>query len=201
MKLYKYRSLQNLWHALDTVVNQRLYCAPWIDLNDPLEGRYEVYFGNKVKDPDRLVGKIEGKRKKFRIASLSSDPTNFLLWSHYADGHKGIAVEVDIPETSPDLFQVIYSPFSSIFSDSLQLKEDMRHIFNGKTEEWEYEREYRVVTTRDHFKLAVPVEKILIGPLVPDDRRKILRAILPDSVQLIPMELDRVHGALSVSEP
>jgi hypothetical protein len=201
MKFYKYRSLQNLWHVLDVAVNQRLYCAPWIDLNDPLEGRYEAYFGNKVKDPDRLVGKIEGKRNKYRIASLSSDPENFLLWSHYADGHKGVAIEVEIPEENPDLFKVIYSPFSSIFSDSIQLKEDMRHIFNGKTEEWEYEREYRIVTTREHFKIGAPISKILLGPLVPEGRRKILRAILPDSVQLVTMELDRGQGTLRVSGP
>ncbi|HEY2344359.1 MAG TPA: DUF2971 domain-containing protein [Xanthomonadaceae bacterium] len=200
MKLYKYRSLENLWHCLDIVVNQRLHCAPWIELNDPLEGRYEVYFGNKVKDPQRLIGKIEWKRQKFRIASLSSDPKNFLLWSHYADGHKGVVVEVDIPETHPDLFQVIYSPFASIFSEAIQLKDDMRHIFNGKTEEWEYEREYRVVTTREHFKLDTPVKKVLLGPLVPEDRRKILRAILPKSVQLVPMELDREQGTLHVNE-
>lgn len=199
MKLYKYRSLQNLWHVLDTVVNQRLYCARWGELNDPLEGRYEVYFGNKVKDPQRLVGKIEGKRDKFRIASLSSDPTNFLLWSHYADGHKGVAIEVEIPELHPDLFEITYSPFSSIFSESVQLKEDMRHIFNGKTEEWEYEREYRVITTREHFKLDSPIMRILVGPLVSESRRKILRTILPDSVQLVPMELDRGQGTLHLT--
>ena len=201
MKLYKYRSLQSLWHCLDIVVNQRLYCAPWIELNDPLEGRYEVYFGNKVKDQERLVGKVERKRQKFRIASLPSDLTNFLLWSHYADGHKGVAIEVEVPERHPDLVQVIYSPFSSIFSDAIQLKEDMRHIFNGKTEEWEYEREYRIVTTREHFKLDSPVQKVPLGPLVPEDHRKILRAILPKSVQLVAMELDRGQGTLRVSEP
>ena len=112
-----------------------------------------------------------------------------------------MAIEVDIPEGHTDLFQVIYSPFSSIFSDTVQLKEDMRHIFNGKTEEWEYEREYRVVTTREHFKIDSPVEKILVGPLVSDYHRKILKAILPNSVQLVAMELDRGQGTIRVSEP
>ena len=48
-----------------------------------------------------MVSRIEQARDGFRIASLSATPTNFLLWSHYADGHKGVAIEVDIPDGHP----------------------------------------------------------------------------------------------------
>jgi len=47
MKIYKYKSLSNLWHVMDVLVHNRLYCAHWSELNDPLEGRYEIYLGTK----------------------------------------------------------------------------------------------------------------------------------------------------------
>ena len=41
MKLYKYRSLRrNLDFVLDILLNERLYCANYTALNDPLEGYY-----------------------------------------------------------------------------------------------------------------------------------------------------------------
>ena len=97
MILYKYKSLENLWHILDIVVNTRLYCSSWKELNDPLEGRYEIYLGKKSKKLQSIMEvKIEKARDNLKIASLSKDVTNFLMWSHYANGHKGVAIEVDI---------------------------------------------------------------------------------------------------------
>jgi len=202
VKLYKYKSLKNLWHVLDVVINNRLYCAHWSELNDPLEGRYEVYLGAKgARIEELMVGRIERARNKYRIASLSADPANFLLWSHYADGHKGVAIEIDIPDTHPDLLPVTYSPFSSVFTEKVQTQEDMRHLFNGKGEEWSYEREYRVVVARKFFKVPLPVNRVLLGPLVSTDQRALLAAVVPKRVELFQTELDRVQGSLVVTSP
>lgn len=202
LKLYKYKSLQNLWHVLDMIVNQRIYCAHWSELNDPLEGRYEVYLGPKgTRIEELMVGRIEKAKNNFRVASLSADPNNFLLWSHYADGHKGVALEIDIPEAHKDLMKVTYSPFSSVFTDKLQTQEDMRHLFNGKGEESAYEKEYRLVVSRKFFKLPKPIVRVLLGPRVSEDQRKILSAIVPPGVELFQTELDRVQGTLEVANP
>lgn len=201
MKLYKYKSLRDLWHVLDVVVNQRLYCAHWSELNDPLEGRYEICLGAKAAKIERMMmDRIEFARAELRIASLSAVPDNFLLWSHYADGHKGVAIEIEIPQDHPDLMEVTYSPFSSVFTEKVQTKEDMRHLFNGKSEEWSYEREYRVVAPLHHFELPHPVSRLLLGPLVSEDQVRILRAVLPPAVALVQTGLDRTQGLLRVSE-
>ncbi len=202
MKIYKYKSLANLWHTLDIVVNQRLYCAHWWELNDPLEGRYEIYLGEKSDRLESLIAsRIEKAKDTYRVASLSADPTNFLMWSHYADGHKGVVIEVEIPDGHEDLTKVIYTPFSSIFTDKLLTKEDMRHLFNGKGEEWAYEEEYRIVIEGQFFTLPMPVERILLGPLVSEDQATILRKILPETVDIVRMKLDRVQGTLAVNSP
>lgn len=202
MKLYKYKPLTNLWHTLDVIVNQRLYCAHWSELNDPLEGRYEIYLGeNSAKLESIMTSRIELAKNNYRVSSLSADPTNFLMWSHYADGHKGIVIEVEVPEDHIDLIQVVYTPFSSVFTDKVQTKEDMRHLFNGKGEEWSYEQEYRLVTEERFFKLPVPVERFLLGPLVSNEQESILRRIVPEEIEIVRMELDRVQGTLKVNSP
>ncbi|VVE15866.1 hypothetical protein PCO31110_02913 [Pandoraea communis] len=202
MKLYKYKSLANLWHVLDLVLNQRLYCAHWSTLNDPLEGRYEIYLGNRSHRYESIMAsRIEQARDGYRIASLSATPTNFLLWSHYAEGHKGVAIEVDIPDDDPDLTKVVYSPFSSVFSEKEQTRDDMRHLFNGKGEEWAYEEEYRIITDSEHFDLPSKPSRLLLGPMVPLEQAALLRKALSDHIEIVTMDLDRVQGTLVVVGP
>jgi hypothetical protein len=202
MKLYKYKSLTNLWHVLDVVLKQRLYCAHWSTLNDPLEGRYEIYLGDKSpRLQSTMANRIEQARDGFRIASLSATPTNFLLWSHYAEGHKGVAIEVDIPEDHPDLTEVVYSPFSSVFSEKEQTQEDMRHLFNGKGEEWAYEEEYRIIVDREYFDLPEKPSRLLLGPMVNKERAALLRKILDDRIEIVTMDLDQVQGTLFIVGP
>jgi hypothetical protein len=172
MKLYKYRSLSNLWHTLDIIINKRLFCAHWLTLNDPLEGRYEIYLGDKgQRDEALMLDRIERARDSYRIASLSATATNFLLWSHYADGHKGVVVEMEIPSDHPSMTEVFYSPFSSVFSNAGQIEEDMMHLFNGKSKEWEYEKEYRIITDCNYFYLPSKPSRLLLGPMISDLRR------------------------------
>ena len=202
MKLYKYKSLRDPWFILDMVVNRRLYCAHWSELNDPLEGRYELYLGERSsKLANIMTSRIEEAKDSFRVASLSADPTNFLMWSHYADGHKGVVIEVDIPDDHPDLTKVVYTPFSSVFSEKAQTQQDMRHLFNGKGEEWAYEQEYRLITDRKFFDLESPVSRVLIGPAIDADKENILRVLLPDQVEIVGMELDQVQGTLKMQSP
>jgi hypothetical protein len=201
MKLYKYKSLGNLWHVLDMVVNHRLYCAHWRELNDPLEGRYEIYLGKKDDEIEGVMDSRIGRaRDKYRIACLSADPENFLLWSHYADGHKGIVVEIDIPDGHPDLTAVVYTPFSSVFSEKTDTKEDMRHLFSGKALPWSYEQEYRVITEAKYFELPRPASRLLLGAMVSKEQVRILETTLSRFIDIVPMNLDEVQGTLHVVE-
>ena len=115
MILYKYRSLANLEHVLDIILNQRLHCSTYPELNDPFEGLFVTtttitaadFLKNKIAIP--LFTKLPIKRQKVneakdlsggaidkvKICSLSSDLSDVRLWSYYADGHKGIVFEID----------------------------------------------------------------------------------------------------------
>jgi hypothetical protein len=122
------------------------------------------------------------------------------MWAHYADGHKGAAVEIEIPEEHEDLIPITYTPFSSVFIDKPGPEDDLRHLFSGKGEEWAYEKD-RIITRDRYFNLPTPVTRLLIGPLRPAAHEAILRAIVPKHIPIVKMELDRVQGTLTMKGP
>ncbi|MBP2698713.1 DUF2971 domain-containing protein [Photobacterium sp. CAIM 1938] len=188
MLLYKYRAIDDLWLSLDIILNMRVWCSRWDSLNDPLEGRYYSRFGNGFDE------KVNIRRNEWRICALSSALDNFLLWSHYASGHKGIAIELEIPEENPDLSKVQYSPFSPIFTDISESIKDHKNLFEIKTEEWSYEQEYRIICKGEFYELPNPIKKIYLGHKISSERAKILRSILPSSVEVVQMKLDSYQG-------
>ena len=42
MKLYKFRSFDNIEYTLDILINERLYCSSHEALNDPFEGLFST---------------------------------------------------------------------------------------------------------------------------------------------------------------
>jgi hypothetical protein len=204
MKLYKYQPLENLWRVLDIVHNSRLFCAHWDKLNDPYEGRYEIWLH---KDEEILregmTNTIEEKKKAWRIAALSADPTHILLWSHYANGHKGVAVEVDIPRNHEYLRKVRYYPYwyTPVFSETSQTEYTMRHLFEEKGLEWAYEREYRIITEKEFFLLSKPVTRVLVGPKAEDHQIDILKKAVwrkGRKVNIVKMQCDVVEEQMRV---
>ena len=49
MLLYKYRTLSNPESALDILLNQRLHCSRYLELNDPFEGLFLETLGISVR--------------------------------------------------------------------------------------------------------------------------------------------------------
>lgn len=88
---------------------------------------------------------------------------NIVMWSHYADNHKGFCVKYKIDEKDPvvkKLFKVDYTQTERL--SMLELKELMNDINSDKSYEiltkrllhkyyqWEYEQEFRLIT-KDGF--------------------------------------------------
>ena len=99
---YKFRSLNNIRHFLDILVNNRLYTARYDELNDPMEGAYLINGYN-----ENIIRLLKTRKYKTRICSLSKDYRHTLLWTHYAEGHKGCCIEV-IPKNFDALKPINY---------------------------------------------------------------------------------------------
>jgi hypothetical protein len=154
-----------------------------------------------------MTNAIEKERNVCRIAALSKDPTQFLLWSHYANGHKGVAVEVDIPRSHSHLEKVHYLPYwyTPVFSEASQATEyTKRHLFTEKGLEWSYEKEYRIVTENEFFLLSKPVTRILVGPKADAQQIETLKKAVfrkGRKVSIVSMQCDVLEGQMRVFVP
>lgn len=118
--LYKYRRFDT--YALRILAAKELYFAAPETLNDPLDCQLPIRdFLNQVIESEgdinirdllvklrdlnvtnRTTGEDEVLHHAFEkivntvgVLSLSSNPTDALLWSHYADGHRGFCIGFD----------------------------------------------------------------------------------------------------------
>ena len=175
---FKYRSLENWRFVVDLFVNQRLFAAPYRDLNDPMEGRYS-YFKDEISREFRR--QVRGRKGELRICSLSEDPKNTLMWSYYAGGHKGIAVGV-VPkhrrQDSPRQEPVIYEKEITLKSEDVDQGANAVaiHVLSRKLDAWAHEKEIRIFT-RGEF-VRVDIRKVLFGCLMEKQDKELVRALV-----------------------
>jgi hypothetical protein len=95
------------------------------------------------------------------IFCLSSNPLNILMWSHYADGHKGICIGFDYSlldasfkvfadnnqKYIPLIYKVKYPDKYPILIPPPDIQDIsyMNEKFINKARDWEYEQEYRCI--------------------------------------------------------
>jgi hypothetical protein len=103
------------------------------------------------------------------VYCLSSDPLNILMWSHYADYHRGICIGFDGNEANPFFGraqQVIYSlnyPVVNVIKGTPE--KNAEKIFLTKSDQWKYEKEWRIIE-HDHGSGVYCFEKSTIKELI-----------------------------------
>ncbi len=136
---------------------------------------------SSIKDvPKKNIDQIhEGFEKMFRekqdellhrrgCTCFSEVKDNILLWSHYAEGHKGICLEFD---TSFPLFskarKVDYSPnfplidpIKMLFSSKNEIIEEVNKPLFAKYEGWSYEKEWRLFHEEPNKEYVYPVQAL-----------------------------------------
>lgn len=116
---------------------------------------------------------------KFRVISLTTKDNNLLMWSHYANEHRGVVIQFNKKLSLGEPIKVDYynghqslnnffnvafalivkkeasSGFSEENIDKISdvTLEVMYKYFFMKMSEWEYENEYRIVYERNHQKI------------------------------------------------
>lgn len=166
MKAYKFRGAEQLPFALDILFNKRLYCAAWKNLNDPMEGMFVYsYRSSDEGDYSKTVAEIVEHKKQLKICSLSKTYDCHLLWSHYASGFSGLAIEVELPEPNRIIREVEYrGVFGHVSFDGPVAPEDAaEQVLSSKYQAWSYEQEVRVLQRGDWYQLDKPVKRIIAG--------------------------------------
>jgi hypothetical protein len=156
--LYKYRSLDNFRNFVDIFLKNRLYAAKYKDLNDPMEGQYYYQTGELNRD---IKNKLLEEKGELRLCSLSKVKDNQLMWSHYTNGHRGVAIGLRIDETKYTVKPIQYNGLTSIrnqdFNDQTAIE-----ILSHKLEVWNYETEVRAFV-RDKNFIDIQIEEIITG--------------------------------------
>jgi hypothetical protein len=88
-----------------------------------------------------------------------------LLWSHYAGGFDGLAIELDLPENHPNVRRIKYRGVFAFLDMDQVLDEDeaARLILFSKYQEWSYEKEIRILSETDFYVLPRPVRRVIAG--------------------------------------
>ncbi len=213
MKLYKYRTLgAELQYALDILVHERLYCADYRALNDPLEGVHRLAeqqhfvagLGNFVEPEElrELQSLTPDGAAPPRVCSLSGTADHFLLWSHYADGHRGVAIEVDLEATfAGPLHPVEYAPDLPSYGRTILCGATVRDVLLHKTAHWAHEQEYRVVQNDEFFDIAGRITGLLLGMSIDPRQQELLERVVPPAIPIHPTTIDWKTLRIVKSEP
>jgi len=109
---------------------------------------FKVFFTNNLKMGLSNIG----------VCCFSKSSTNKLLWSHYADAHKGVCLKFDITKDENlflTAFPVKYSTNYPKFDYLKQRNKLAESMLLTKSLDWNYEQEIRVITGKSgaqHFQ-------------------------------------------------
>lgn len=128
---------------------------------------------------------IKSMKSSLGIFSLSAVNDSILMWSHYADSHRGYCIGFDsniLFGLSGSLGNVIYDnifPEIGLFDDSL---ESFLRFFITKSESWSYEQEYRILK-KDLAKKTIIftndcIKQIIFGCKMNASKKKQIRDIV-----------------------
>ncbi len=145
-----------------------------------------------VLDPQRKAKVLRGfanhSRENYCVLSFATNFNNPVLWSHYADSHKGFCVGIKhevFHTTVESLFDKTGMPFYNSWvqyvserpdfvpsnNENAELELFWSHL-TMKTMHWQYENEYRYLFGCDHAfsitLLASSVTEIILGSGLPE---------------------------------
>lgn len=207
MNLYKFRSLSHLEWLADILVSERLYCPWYYDLNDPFEGicTERGYFGTSENPGRRYTTATTiddladpANPTEYRVCSLSSSWSDVRMWSHYGDGHRGVAIEIDFSEVEIPPRRVTYLDGLKEYDHLLDERPSIGNILLKKTKHWSYEDEYRILTTERYYSIKGRIRRILLGPRFPKKSLNVIQRLCPSgaSVESTRLDIDSVTTKL-----
>lgn len=154
----------------------------------------------------------------FRVGCLATDFKNRLMWSHYADSHKGFCIEYDFSRTdekalSMTPFPVIYSEERPLISwkaaientpeNSAEATSQLMLGLLTKDKSWEYENEWRIILNNgdDPTAKMPPISCVYLGANISNkDKAKVIKIATECGVPVKQMVIDRGLYALHAEE-
>lgn len=209
-----------VWFANRDQLNDPYDCTPKIvrDIDDnqadELLNSFDAHFSGKPSFDDKLriiEDSLFTLAGQCGVFCVSPTPYDELMWSHYADAHRGIAIGYGVkkrnvnnrcyPHQSPrevdytgrgrpclsDLYKArMQGPDSNCAFNNL-----INQIYFSKTAAWSYEREFRFLSVRENGlrELDADIVMVIYGARTPIEHISLIQRMLPDNVVHFQMEL------------
>jgi hypothetical protein len=184
-------------HALDDIRNRRIKISQIDQLNDPFE-LWCVY----QKDPRLRIALRAFKEEmntRFGMLCFSRHWHNPVLWSHYAEKHRGMCLgfEIDPRGMKPITYLTNRPPLKIPPS-----QEDTDRLLFSKFIDWRYEEEWRNWCSLSEvdavsgfyfysFDGLIQLKEVIVGPLCDVPKERIEEALrgYDDKIQTIKARL------------
>ena len=169
--LYKYRSIKS---AIGFLKNSSIYFSNYKEFNDPFESackkKYDFtprqyfetfqkwgvnYLDSAIKAEEIRLGLVNPKDllkkstdmifNRFSYFCMAEEPNNILMWSHYADSHKGVCFKFDLLQDLDTFLITVPVDYNSDYPEFDTLNENPSKIIIRKSPCWSYEKEHRAI--------------------------------------------------------
>lgn len=188
MKLFHF---VNKEYGLEDLREQRLKVARIAELNDPFE-----FLGANLANPSHRASLSLIKAKlsdECGILCFTKNWESPVMWSHYADKHRGFCLGFEVPDGIAKNVDYV--------SSRLEWPEDAGEEFMGrvvctKFKHWSYEEEYRIYVNLDdcedglyfyNFSEQLVLKQVIVGAASTATRADVASALgeLADTVQVV----------------
>ncbi|MCK9365010.1 MAG: DUF2971 domain-containing protein [Syntrophales bacterium] len=188
-----YRYIKYDERAISMLRENQIYFPSAHKLNDPFEFQFHLKTSsvNGIPiDQDSLVT-AKADMKNYGVLALSELNNNILMWSHYADSHRGICIEFERTDTNelgkwdyciPVQYQQELPSFNL---HELGDSKAVTQALSTKGKYWEYEQEWRILTyeSNKHHPLPGKITAIIFGLNMPQKERDSIVSMLGYSVK------------------
>lgn len=177
--------------VLDIILNKRMRLSVLEKLNDPFEGNL-LAIDNLVKVPEELDAKAYHEAlvslddewretiARFKVLCLSKEPSIPLMWSHYADSHKGLCIAITLNSHTTEPMR--YLDTTKEINEYIGEPPDCKKALLAKYTYWEYEEEHRVICDSEWEDDYIPIESVelILGWRMKQRERKFWHELAQD---------------------
>jgi len=166
---YKFRDFGEYTDKI--ILNSEFYFSSPLSFNDPFDCNLsyrnfysqqelqKAYTHKRIWDNGKIIDLYRKSIKilieKIGVFSMSSDYKDIIMWSHYANEHKGLVFELDKNECTSffeqkiigkrTLSNITYENNYELLSYFNDIEREAKTLLTYKYKSWEYEKEYRII--------------------------------------------------------
>lgn len=138
------------------------------------KARTEAY-----KENDYLK-QIKQQAHNAGICCFSATHNNLLMWSHYADSHRGVCIGYSSNELLQSFGEINWVKYGNKFPEIKSLESfPKREVMTTKSEDWAYEKELRIIASpQAHPFKRDAVKELIFGLNTPASQIRAIMALI-----------------------